>query len=180
MPDARVRRSRADLRQALLELLPSQPWESITIRDIAGRAGVGYTTYFRHFPNKDALLEDVAAEEIAALSAHTVPIYNAADSRAACLALCQFVDAHRPLWSALLTGGAAPVVREELLRQGGAASVAHDDATGLPTELGLTLAVSAIIEILTWWLRQADPLPASRIADIMDGVAIRPAERQWG
>jgi len=180
MTDARVLRSRADLRQALFDLLQSSAWEQITIRDITDRAGVGYTTYFRHYANKDALLDDLAAEEIAALNALTAPIYDAVDSRAACLALCSFVEAHRPLWSVLLTGGAALVVRAELLRLGRAATLARRNAGWLPPDLGATLAVSAIVELLSWWLRQPDAHPAEWVAEIMDRIAIAPAERASG
>ena len=59
--DPRVLRSRAGLSQALLELLESTPLEQITIRDIAATAGVGFTTYYRHYPSKEALLQDLAA-----------------------------------------------------------------------------------------------------------------------
>jgi AcrR family transcriptional regulator len=173
--DARVRRSRAALRQALLDLLGTLPWERITVRDIAKRAGVGYTTYFRHYPNKHGLLDDLAAEEMAALTAFTAPVYMAVDSRAACVALCQFVDSHRPLWSALLTGGAGATVRQELLRQG-RMTVSKLDDSWLPSDLALALAVSAIVELLDWWLRQPQPFPVDRIAEIMDAVAIAPTE----
>jgi len=173
--DARVRRSRAGLRQALLDLLQAKPLEQITIRDIAESAGVGYTTYFRHYPSKEALLDDLAAEEIQRLCDLTLPVYDSADSFAACLALCGYVDRHRVLWSALLTGGAAGTVREGLLRQGRAAAVTRSPGW-LPADLGVMLAVSVTVELMTWWLRQADPLPAAHIAEILDRVAISPAE----
>jgi AcrR family transcriptional regulator len=173
--DARVRRSRAGLRRALLELLQAKPLEQITIRDIADSAGVGYTTYFRHYPSKEALLDDLAADEIERLCDLTLPVYDAADSFSACLALCRYVDGNRPLWSTLLTGGAAGAVRDALLRQGRAASASR--APGwLPEDLGVVLAVSVTVELMTWWLRQPDPLPAARIAEILDRVAISPAE----
>lgn len=173
--DLRVRRNRAALRQALLDLLQTQPFDRITIRDITERAGVGYTTYFRHYANKESLLDDLAAEEIAGLVAMTLPVYDAADSLAACVALCRFVDAHRALWSALLTGGAESFVRGELLRQGRVASAGRAPRGWLPPELGLNLAVSAIVELLAWWLRQSAPMPAERVAEIMDRIAISPA-----
>jgi AcrR family transcriptional regulator len=49
MSDVRVRRNKAALREALLELLQNQPLEQISIRDIAAAAGVGYTTCYRHY-----------------------------------------------------------------------------------------------------------------------------------
>lgn len=175
--DARVLRSRQGLRQALLDLLETTSLEQITIRDIAARADVGYTTYFRHYPSKEALLDDLAAEEIRRLTDLVVPVYDAADSPTACLALCTYVDQHRALWTALLTGGAAGVVREELLRCGRKASSARPASGGwLPGDLGIVLAVSVTAELLSWWLRQTDPPPAAKIAEILDRIAISPAE----
>ena len=99
--DARIVRSRDQLRDALVALLHERPLDQISVRDIAGTAGVGYTTYFRHYAGKDALLDDIAAEEIARLTALTAPVYDSVDSLAACTALCVHVDRDRPLWRAL-------------------------------------------------------------------------------
>jgi hypothetical protein len=43
-------------------------------------------------------------------------IREASDTHSASVALCTYVDTHRKLWSTLLAGGAAAVLREELLR----------------------------------------------------------------
>src|SRR3546814_19293659 len=62
--DARAVRTRAALREALLTLLENLSIDQITIRHIAATAGIGYTTFFRHPPTKEALLDALAAEEI--------------------------------------------------------------------------------------------------------------------
>jgi AcrR family transcriptional regulator len=104
--DARAVRTRAALRNALLQLLGSKPLDEVTILDICQAAGIGYTTFFRHHATKEALLDDVAAEQIAQLIALTVPIAETEDVHAAGIALFTYVSEHRILWSALLTGGA--------------------------------------------------------------------------
>lgn len=173
MTDPRVLRSRAGLGQALLELLETTPLEQITIRDIAASAGVGYTTYYRHYASKEALLQDLAAEEVRRLSALTIPVYDAADPHAACLALCTYVDQRRVVWSALLTG-ALGFVREEMLRQGREAAAARPHSW-LPGDLGIVLSATVIVELLAWWLRQPDPPPAELMAEVLDRTVISPA-----
>ena len=56
--DQRVARTRQRLAAALIDLILEQGYEPITIREIVQRAGVGYATYFRHFPDKESLLLD--------------------------------------------------------------------------------------------------------------------------
>jgi len=172
--DARVRRSRTGLRQALLELLDARPLAEITIRDIAASAGVGYTTYFRHYPSKEALLHDLAADEIGRLSDLTIPVYDDADPRKACVALFAYVDGRRALWAALLAG-AAGFVRAEMMRRGREASATMPKGW-LPGDLALVLIVGAILELLTWWLQQPDLLPPEQMAEILERMAIRPAK----
>jgi len=164
----------------MLELLQCRGLEQITVRDVAAEAGVGYTTFFRHYAGKEALLDDIAAEEIGRMFELTLPVYDTRASRAACLTLCNYVDEHRGLWAALLTGGAAGAVREELLRRGREASAVRAQDGWLPEGLATILAVSVTIELLTWWLRQAEPLPAADVAEILDRIAISPAERRPG
>lgn len=178
MTDARILRSRAGLRTALLDLLQTQPLERITIRDIAARAGVGYNTYFRHYPGKEALLDDLAAAEIAALTALTLPLYDPADSRTACVALCTFVAAHRPLWTALLNGGAEGRVKEEMLREARSAMAEQGQHSRLPGDLGPLLTIAGMVELLAWWLRQEEAYSAEEIGAIMDRIIIAPAERE--
>lgn len=174
MADVRVRRSREDLRTALLDLLNAKTFDDITVREIAAHANVGYTTFFRHYPSKDALLDDLAAKEIGRLTAHVLPIYDSKDPVGACLAMCAYVQAQRPLWSALLTGGAASIVREELLKRSREATSTQPESGSLPPELGSALAVAVIVELLSWWLRQPQPWPADRVAEVLYRTAIAP------
>ena len=173
--DPRAVRTREALRTALLELLENTSLEQISIRDIAARAGVGYTTYFRHHPSKESLLEELAAEQIRTLVELSVPMMSGTETREATTALCRYVDEHRALWSTLLTGGAAATLREEFLRLSReiAASQTWPD-NWLPVEVGINLAVSGTIELLAWWLRQPDPVPMEHVASILDRVVVSP------
>ena len=174
--DARITRSRTSLRSALLALLETAPFDQITIRQISARAGIGYATYFRHYPDKWALLNDLAADVISELLGRTLPIIFAEDTRAACLALCTFVVERRALWTALLTGGAAGVMHQELLRQARLAVPEGAEAHGwLPPDLSVAVGTAGMIEVVTWWLRDHEDMPAERVAEILDRLVISPA-----
>src|SRR5260370_35608344 len=57
--DRRVRRTQQLLARALIALTLEKGYEAVTIRDITERADIGYATFFRHYRDKDQLLEDV-------------------------------------------------------------------------------------------------------------------------
>ena len=75
--DRRVRRTKAALQQAMVELVVEQGYESISIDALAGRADVTRATFYAHYPSKAALLTAVvdhfADEVIAALDSADGP-----------------------------------------------------------------------------------------------------------
>ncbi len=94
-PNARLR-----LVRAALELCTDQGYEATTVAEIADRAGLTKTTFFRHFPDKREVLfagqdehSRILAEAIAAAPAEATPIETVA---AAVVALAvSFTDENR-------------------------------------------------------------------------------------
>jgi AcrR family transcriptional regulator len=173
--DPRTVRTRESLRDALLRLLEQKSLEQITIREIVAGANISYVTFFRHHPTKEALLHDIAEEQVRRLTYLILPAIDARDTRAASTALCVYVDYNRKLWTTLLTGGAAAVMREAFLQHAAEVAASRSDPDNwLPPELAVRLNVSSTIEVLTWWLRQKRPLPIERVAEIHERVVIVP------
>lgn len=173
--DPRAVRTREALHAAMLQLLTEKSLEQISVRDIVAQAGIGYTTFFRHHPTKESLLEAIAAEQIGALFRLAIPVMDARDLRAGAIALFTFVDANRALWTTLLTGGAAGVIRDEFLRQARAIAAERGESDRLmPPDLGTILIVSSVLELVTWWLRQAEPMPIAQVAEILDTTLVTP------
>jgi transposase-like protein/AcrR family transcriptional regulator len=171
--DPRTRRTREALRRALLSLMGRKQFADVTVRDIAAEAGIGYATFFRHHASKVELLNEVAAEQIGRLGAMALNQVEGADPRLACLLLCRYIAMQRPLWYALLTGGAAGTLRRELVRL----ATAHGrvrSSEWLPVELGANHGVAAAIEILAWWLRHPGAQTAEQVADVLDRLVLQP------
>ena len=55
-PDARVQRTRDQLGTALIQLIVEKPINDVTVQDVLDRAGVGRSTFYLHFRDKDDLL----------------------------------------------------------------------------------------------------------------------------
>jgi AcrR family transcriptional regulator len=60
--DARVRRTRDALGDALVALMHEKSFESITVQDVLDRAKVGRSTFYSHYSDKDDLLMSDAEE----------------------------------------------------------------------------------------------------------------------
>lgn len=174
--DARAIRSRAALRGTLVSLLEQKPFEQVTIREIVAKAKIGYATFFRHFPSKEALLNDLAADQISGLTAVTLPMLQSADTRTTARALFAYVGEHRTIWSALLTGGAAGTVKSEFVRQ--MRQLAAEEGpfeSWLPGDLRVAFAVASTLEILAWWLEQDEPAGIDQMAEILDQLVVTPS-----
>ena len=163
--DLRAVRSGQALREALLTLLPTKPFEQITIRDICAEAGVHYATFFRHHQTKESLLDDIAKDQIRQLNQLTLAIRESDEYLAGFRALCQYVADHRELWAILLNGGAGSAMREEWLRQSQRVAATEEPVNSwLPLDLGTICAATLIAETLAWWVAQ--PEDAYRVEDI--------------
>jgi AcrR family transcriptional regulator len=167
-----MKRTRAALCAAMLSLLEEKAFDEISIRDITERAQIGYATFFRNYESIRAVLRDLIEDQIRQVIELTVPAIERTKGHAAALALCTFVDEHRKLWTALLTGGAAGIVREEFTRQGSQVRTTLTRRDWLPVELANIFAVSAIVEILTWWLQRGPGLTVEEVARILDRLVI--------
>ena len=66
--DARVRRTRDALGDALVALMQEKPFDTITVQDVLDRAKVGRSTFYTHYSDKDDLLMSDAEEFFEAMS----------------------------------------------------------------------------------------------------------------
>lgn len=166
--DPRAIRTRKALQDSFLSLLKSTEFAQISSQDIAAGAGVAKGSFYLHYPSKDAILHELAKDAISKLYVMGLEALEIGGSKAAALSNCRYVDENRPLWTALLTGGAQNVIREELrslsLKVAEERGVADDR---LPHDLSTTFANGATIDILAWWLRQEKLYSPEFVAEMM-------------
>src|SRR6266536_5855376 len=62
--DLRVRRTQTNLREALIDLIEEKGFDAVTVGDIAERAMVNRTTFYRHYPDKYALVTGIFEEAV--------------------------------------------------------------------------------------------------------------------
>ena len=66
--DARVRRTRDALGDALVALMQEKPFDTITVQDVLDRAHVSRSTFYSHYSDKDDLLMSDAEEFFESIS----------------------------------------------------------------------------------------------------------------
>ncbi|MEZ4403636.1 MAG: TetR/AcrR family transcriptional regulator [Kofleriaceae bacterium] len=55
-PDPRAQRSRERMFAALVALIHERGWDKVSVREVCARAGVGRSTFYVHFADKEELL----------------------------------------------------------------------------------------------------------------------------
>ena len=174
--DPRAARTRERLDEAMLTLLSKQPLEEISVTEIVAEAGIGYATFFRHYPDKHELWRAATESLIHELNIRIAPLMETADHHAAALEICRFVADHREVYRMLLAGGSADATREVMLRDtlAVAEGLPSRELIGLPPTLGSHFAVNAIFAILAWWLGGHEDVPAGEVAEYLDRLVFVP------
>lgn len=62
--DARTQYTKMMVRKALLTLLQEKPIDKITVKEISGLAGINRATFYRHYSDQYALLDELEEEKI--------------------------------------------------------------------------------------------------------------------
>lgn len=105
--DARHRRSRAKLADAVLRLVSERPIDEVTASEIAAAAGVNRSTFYAHAASPLALLESVLRDELDALrDRHLASIPDSSVPRAAAaeavtavtLAVLENIESHAAIY----------------------------------------------------------------------------------
>ncbi len=131
--DVRVTKSKRDLRNGLMSLLDEKPFEKITVGEICDRAMINKMTFYKHYPDKYALIDDClrtiafdiyrnSLEKITAADADDVNMLTAffSDVLDACVErkniILAIVNGNNSLASAIIRSGTEKLIELLLLK----------------------------------------------------------------
>ncbi|PLK27519.1 TetR/AcrR family transcriptional regulator [Novosphingobium sp. TH158] len=175
--DARKVRSRKALQEALLDLLEEKPLSAVSVRELTERAGVGYATFFRHYPTLEDLLRAIAEDAVGPLLERGLPLLFGDDRRQAARDLVRHVGENRKLWSLLLNQVGGAVLREQFGSAARKLAESRPPArSGAPLELRVHFAVRGAVDILAWWLMRRPDISEADVVRYLDQLVIRPIE----
>lgn len=173
-------RTRGLIRRAFMDLVDEKGFTEVTVSDIATRAMINRTTFYRYFRDKHHLAEQIFTEIAAEMPLGTGPADKDPAVRMRSWArLFERFDAHAKLFGPLLGREGDPAfaarVRElcaEAARRRLRAATrtgGHDPAgpgpCGVPEDLALAVAANQIVATLSWWLEDGRRRTPEQMAD---------------
>ncbi len=174
--DRRVKRTQNLLAKALIALTLEKGYEAVTIRDITERADVGYATFFRHYRDKDALLQDVLDVVLAELLGLLPPAPDADPATVGTL-IFRYVQEHSEVIRVLLSSQGASSLMQQMI-EAGAQNILQEhtqrEGSVVPIEVAAYHMVSSAIALVQWWLEHNMPYPPERMGLIYQELIARP------
>ena len=172
VPDKRVRRSRAALMRATVDLVSERGTAAVSVSDIADAAGVSRPVLYQHFGDRETLLLETALdlaerELLAGLTgiAHAEP-------RERALAMARHFADHRSFYRAMLTSASGFALNKALsglISPANRQLVQHAFGETLdPTstdDLATFLTGGGAAFVNTWVVEGADPLDPEAFTD---------------
>jgi len=175
--DRRIKRTNKLLQDALISLTLEKGYNEITIREITERADVGYATFFRHYPDKDALLaavlhsmKDEFQDLFKPSSIYTDPV-NTGKS------IFEYVQQNEKLCVVLLNSTELQALLrpiDQIGLQEATRYFGNSTDTRVPIEIAANHLISSLIMLIRWWLDHNKPFPPDRMGQIAAELIIYP------
>lgn len=177
--DRRSQRTYRLVSSALAELLSEKPYEEILVQDILDRAGIGRTTFYAHYFDKEDVLESMT-EQI--LSMFMDQIANSTTSQRVVPSLELFEHIYQspnqhfralmrgragePLWEAIQTALSRTI--EPTL----STLYAERNSPSVPVTVVSQYLAGAFLTLLKWWVAAGMPYPPEQMESIFQQLAL--------
>ncbi len=172
--DRRVRRTQRLLAKALIALTLEKGYEAVTIRDITERADIGYATFFRHYHDKDELLQDVLDVVLAELIELLCPAKSATDPAAIGVLLFRHVQEQSEVVRVLLGSHTLLPRLIEVATQNIVSDHTPRPGSVVPLEIAAYHMVTSTISLIQWWLEHEMPYSPEQMGTIYHELIARP------
>ena len=170
--DRRILRTRDTLGDALVALIQEKPFESITVQEVLDRAGVGRSTFYTHYKDKNDLLLSDAAEFFEGISTALSKHGDKSHRVAPVGEFFAHVAEQRQFHDALVSSGRIQDMWEmgqEYFARGIEQRLAELPAPVIQAPRSTALArafAGALFSLLSWWLQSKPLLSAEQMDEL--------------
>jgi len=193
--DPRVRRTQSTLQSALIELIEEKGFAAITIGDIAGRAMINRSTFYKHYHDKYHLVESIFSKAIEKLP-QRLPASVANSSTAAgdqslhvdaieaFVEMFKYFAMNARLYRAMLSSDGSSwfqarlreVMTKITFKSWNRIDREHPTKDEIakqrpPVEVGAALSANFVIGSLTWWLENDMKYSPEQMATWVHSIA---------
>ncbi len=179
--DLRVRRTHKLLWEALMAELSERAFEEITVKDICERAMVHRTTFYKHYEDKSALLEQGMRQMYDALVAEVVHVPPSAFSvdhpPPYFIRVFEHVAEHQQFYKLMLCGegiGRFQKLVKDYIAEQASAKVCEltpaNQHLAVPSAMHVQFFAGAFLSLLAWWLENDMPLSPHHMAQYLLSV----------
>jgi AcrR family transcriptional regulator len=175
--DRRIKRTQKLLQEALISLTLEKGYDEVTIREITDRADVGYTTFFRHYPDKEALLADVLNLMKEEFKLVLTPDLIVSEPEKMGALLFEYVRANRDLCRVLLDSTNTMALLRPLQEMSLQEAEQMFGPTGdrqVMMDLAVNHLMTSLVLLIRWWLDHDMPYPSEKMGEIAAELIIRP------
>ena len=175
--DRRIKRTQKLLQEALISLTLEKGYDAVTIREITERADVGYTTFFRHYPDKESLLADVLNLMREEFQVELTPDLILSQPEKMGALLFEYVRENRDLCRVLLDSTNTMALLRPLQEMGlQEAEMMFGPPAGLQmmVDLAVNHLMTSLVLLIRWWLDHDMPYTPEKMGEIVAELIIRP------
>lgn len=175
--DARVRKTRHKLAEALVALVLERGYDVLTVRDLTERAGVGYATFFRHFPSKEALLKRLLEDTLHGLMRQLESPRVQLDPLETGTRVFRHARDHAERYRALLRTGEVTDLFGRCLRLSAETlpqAFVPKPGSVVPFEVAVHHLVYSFVGLVAWYLDAGLPYPPERMGEILEQLILGP------
>lgn len=157
--DRRIVRSKEALKQALLDLMVLKDYDTITITEIVDHADYNRGTFYSHYDNKEALLDDIMQELIEKLLKSFRAPYEHTDVLrmnelpATSIKIFEHIYQHASVYSTLLKSNVIPNLREKMFLALKEITMDELEQPGdINSELLVIYSIHALLGLVFHWI----------------------------
>ncbi len=176
--DRRSQRTDQLVTSAFAELLVEKPYDEIQVQDILDRAGIGRTTFYAHYFDKEDVLNSMAEQSLEMFK-NQIARSTAGQQLVPSLELFQHVYESPHEHRALMRGHASGHLWEALqtalcraIEPALATFCAEECAPQIPLSVVSQYLVSTFVTLLKWWLSADLPYPPEQMESIFEQLAL--------
>jgi len=174
--DPRVQRTLDVIHKAFVELVLEKGFATVSVREVAERAGIGFKTFYRHYNNKEDILTKIIDQLAADLWAYLRAFSgtNIQDSTPLFTFVLTHQDYYRPLLDETILSYSVRALKPHAERW--YVQLSADLHLTPPPNLDLLIEhwTWATLVFIRWWLVHHMDMPPQEIAALYDKLVLHP------